>query len=806
MPPTAPYDRQTFLLQLGDRIRDLADADAIVETTVDALGVHLGASRVVYAEIDADGHTARVVADWSDGSLPSLVGEHTLDPFGDALARQWRAGRAARIDDVANDHRVEISAGRAMYEGLGVAASMCTPLLRHGRLAAMIAVDSVVPRTWTDAEFVLLQEVAERTREAVERAIAEAAGRESEARYRMLFDSIAQGFCTIDVLFDDAGTPCDYRFVEVNASFTRQTGMHDAIGRTMLEYAPDHEQVWFDTYGRVATTGVPESFEAQARALGRWYEVYAFRVGEPEQRRVGVLFNDISDRRLAELALRESELRLSTLVEGIPQLVWRARSGGDATWTSPQWGAFTGQGFDASLGQGWLDVVHPDDREASMQAWSRASKLGLHTVDHRIRRADGTWVWHATRARPLRDSSGEIVEWLGTTTDVQRLMELQEEKDRLVAQLAEADRRKDEFLATLAHELRNPLAPLTNAVQVLGMVGGDAERIEQMRRMIERQLRHMARLVDDLLDVSRISRGQVTLRRRGFDLVQVVRGAVESCQPLVDAQEHALVLDLPDTAVPVLADETRIAQAVANLVNNAAKYTPRGGHLRVQLRRGAGTTVEVVVADDGVGIPPELLPGVFEMFVQAPGARGNRHGGLGLGLAIARQMAEMHGGTLVGHSDGPGTGCTFVLTLPVCEEAMPAARDETCGHRPGALRVLVVDDNRDAADSMASLLRAMGHDVRVAYGGVDGLAQAGTFVPQIALLDIGMPDMDGHALARAIRALDVGPTMLLVALTGWGQHDDRERSRAAGFDEHVAKPIDVATLERLLARRQALPA
>ena len=298
----------------------------------------------------------------------------------------------------------------------------------------------------------------------------------------------------------------------------------------------------------------------------------------------------------------------------------------------------------------------------------------------------------------------------------------------------------------------------------------------------------------------------MTLRRRGFDLVQVVRGAVESCQPLVDAQEHALVLDLPDTAVPVLADETRIAQAVANLVNNAAKYTPRGGHLRVQLRRGAGTTVEVVVADDGVGIPPELLPGVFEMFVQAPGARGNRHGGLGLGLAIARQMAEMHGGTLVGHSDGPGTGCTFVLTLPVCEEAMPAARDETCGHRPGALRVLVVDDNRDAADSMASLLRAMGHDVRVAYGGVDGLAQAGTFVPQIALLDIGMPDMDGHALARAIRALDVGPTMLLVALTGWGQHDDRERSRAAGFDEHVAKPIDVATLERLLARRQGLPA
>ena len=506
MPP-ATNDRQTFLLQLVDRIRDLADATAIVEVTVAALGAQFGASRVVYSEIAADGRTAQVVADWNDGSLPSLVGEHRLDPFGDALARQWHAGRAARIDDVANDRRAEIVAGREMYRGLGVAASMCAPLLRHGRLAAMIAVDSVVPRAWSDAEFQLLQEVAGRTREAIERALAEAAGRESEARYRMLFDSIAQGFCTIEMLFDDAGAPCDYRFVEVNASFTRQTGMHDAVGRTMREFAPDMEQTWFDTYGRVATTGVPEAFEAQARALGRWYEVYAFRVGDPAQYRVGVLFNDISDRRRAELALRESELRLSTLVEGIPQLVWRARSGGDATWTSPQWRAFTGQSLEASCGQGWLDVVHPDDREASMQAWSRAPKIGLHSVDHRIRRADGAWVWHSTRARPLRDSSGEIVEWLGTTTDIQRLMELQEDKNRLVAQLAEADRRKDEFLATLAHELRNPLAPLTNAVEVLGMAAGDPERVEQMRRMIERQLRHMARLVDDLLDVSRITRG-----------------------------------------------------------------------------------------------------------------------------------------------------------------------------------------------------------------------------------------------------------------------------------------------------------
>ncbi len=666
--------RQTFLLQLGDLIRGLDAPAAIAAAATKALAAHLGVARVIYAEVDADGSVARMLAEQGDGTLPPLPVRMPLTSFGPVPVERWRAGRSSRSDDVAADPREGIAESRDAYAAYGIAATICSPLLRGDRLAAIVAAHASAPRRWAHDEQVLLQEVAARTSEAIDRARAEDAERESQVRYRQLFDSIDQGFCLIDMIHDADGNPVDYRFIETNAAFVRQTGLEDAVGRTIREFAPAHEPHWFEFYGRIARTGVPEAFEAPASAIGgRWYDVFAFRAGAPELGRVGVLFKDITERR----------------------------------------------------------------RVAA-------------------------------------------------------------EKDQLVQQLAEADRRKNEFLATLAHELRNPLAPLTNAAHVIGLAAGDPPRVEAMSRMIERQLRHMVRLVDDLLDISRISRGQITLRRTTFDLAQAVRVAVETSRPLIDTQAHALEIVLPERPVHVLADETRLSQAISNLLNNAAKYTPRGGHLRLEVHLRGDDHVDVVVQDDGVGIPAELLPEMFEMFAQAPGSRGRSQGGLGLGLAIARRMAELHGGTLVARSDGAGTGSTFTLTLPTT--AAGVAVEPSPATRTSAVRVLVVDDNRDAADSMASLLRAMGHESRAAYSGAEGLALAREFRPQLALLDIGMPEMDGHQLARAIRAQDWGARMTLAALTGWGQLEDRERSHAAGFDAHVAKPMDGATIQRLLAK------
>jgi PAS domain S-box-containing protein len=404
-------------------------------------------------------------------------------------------------------------------------------------------------------------------------------------------------------------------------------------------------------------------------------------------------------------------------------------------------------------------------------------------------------------ARPLVDRDGQVRGSVGAFLDITELNKVQQA-------LIEADQRKDEFLATLAHELRNPLAPLRNAVELLRRAGGDAALLEKARSMMERQVGQMVRLVDDLLDISRITRGKIQLRKERVELAAVVRSAVEAARPLIEAQAHELTVTLPPQPLYLDADPTRLAQVFSNLLTNAAKYTEKGGHVWLTAERQGGEAV-VSVRDTGMGIAADYLPHVFEMFSQAAPALERSQGGLGVGLALVRGLVELHGGTIEARSGGPGLGSEFIVRLPVAQRPAQVAQEpsgdgQKCRSVPKC-RILVVDDNRDTADSLAIMLRLAGHDIHTAYDGLEGLQAAATFRPDVVLLDIGLPRMNGYEAARHIREQPWGKGMALIALTGWGQDEDKRRALEAGFDHHLTKPVDALTLEKLLALITSVP-
>ena len=407
-----------------------------------------------------------------------------------------------------------------------------------------------------------------------------------------------------------------------------------------------------------------------------------------------------------------------------------------------------------------------------------------------IVRADGEVRFVQNDVEPLYDRHGDVCGCVSVCLDMT-------ERKQVESVLREADRRKDEFLATLSHELRNPLGPIRNALELLRRAGSDPSLSERALAIMERQVRQLVRLTDDLLDVSRITRNRIELRRDRIDLRAAIRSAVETIEPLSEAAAHTLTLDLPDEPLWVDADFTRVAQAFANLLNNAVKYTDRGGRIAVAAVIDAGQVV-VTLADNGIGIEPALLPGIFDMFVQVDQGSSRARSGLGIGLALARRLIELHDGRIDARSEGAGTGTTFTVRLPIVAAASEAPPLPGTARAASRCRVLVAEDIPDAAEMMRLMIECMGHEVRVAADGVQALEIARAFAPQIALLDIGMPRMDGYEAARQIRTV-LGPAVILVALTGWGQEQDQQRAYAAGFDHHVTKPAEPEVLEALIA-------
>jgi PAS domain S-box-containing protein len=445
-------------------------------------------------------------------------------------------------------------------------------------------------------------------------------------------------------------------------------------------------------------------------------------------------------------------------------------------------------------------IINEETREPvdnpAMRALQEGRVIGLanHTL---LISKDGTERAIDDTAAPIRDAEGNVVGCVLVFRDIGPLKQANQA-------LREASRRKDEFLATLAHELRNPLAPIRNSLQILKMQHVDPETVQESREVMERQVHHMVRLVDDLLDVSRVMRGKIELRKEPVELATIVARAVETAQSLIEAQEHRLDISLPSESLRLDVDPVRLAQVVGNLLTNSAKYTQAHGHIWLTAHR-EGKQAVLQIRDNGIGIAPDILPHVFELFVQADHSSTRAQGGLGIGLTIVKNLVEMHGGSVAVRSDGLGKGSEFEVRLPL----LMTKRREPHGNRqderqvrhpiPGH-RLLVVDDNQDSARSLAMLLRLEGHEVQIAHDGPAALELAKSYGPEMVLLDIGMPGMDGYEVARKLRQQSGLETVVLAALTGWGQEDDRRRTAEAGFDHHLVKPIEPTVLQKLLAR------
>ncbi len=635
-------------------------------------------------------------------------------------------------------------------------------------------------------------------RDITDRKHADEALRESEAKYRTLFDSIDEGFCIIEVLYEE-GRPADYRFLEVNPAFERQTGIVGAAGRRIREIAPGHEAHWFEAYGRVAAGGEPARFQGAAEALGRYYDVYAFRVGAPEQRRVAILFNDITARQRAEAALRHRTAQFQELLDRAPMGVYLVDADLRVVEVNPAARPVFG-GVPDLIGRDFDEVIHLLWEDGYADEVAGLFRRTLET---------GESYFTPERAERRRDRGAtEYYEWRidritlpdGRFGVVCYFRDVSERVHREEA-LRDADRRKDEFLAMLGHELRNPLAALRSLTEVLRHHKPDGDGLERAHAMMDRQVGHLMRLVDDLLDVSRITRGLVEIRKEPVNIGDVADQAVEMANPAVEGRGHELNLSLPRKALRVEGDATRLTQVIFNLLNNAAKYTDPGGKIWLTVERVDGEAV-VRVRDNGSGMKADLVPRVFDLFTQGERTLDRSQGGLGLGLALVKRLVEMHGGAVEARSEGPGKGSEFVVRLPALppelEKPQPARAPGPPRATAQVARALVVDDNFDVAESMTWLLEGLAREIKMVHSGTAALELVPEWRPDIILCDIGMPGMDGYETCRRLLQVPGTEKVLIAAVSGYGSEEDRQRSKEAGFNRHLVKPIGRTTLEELV--------
>jgi PAS domain S-box-containing protein len=790
--------RREFLAGLGERLRDLPDVAAVADEATRSLGAYLGVAQVGYGVIDHDeaGALVMVERDWNDGRIASVVGTWRMDDFGPEFVSDMKGGRTVAIPDVTRDPRTGAPPVAAAYEGIGTRAILDVPLVKDGRMVALLFVHHPEPRDWTPGDVAVAEEVAERLWAAVGRARAEAALRESEERFRLMADSI-----------------------DHMVWVTRPDGYHEYYNRRWYEYTgvpdgstdgeawngmfhPDDQERAWDRWRRSLASGEDYEIEYRLRHHGgeyRWNLGRARPLRDAEGRIVKWFgtCTDIHDFKLTQEALGRREREFRTLADNTPDILSR--------YDRELRHLFVNAAVEKATGLRAERFIGRTNRELGMPShlcdlWDAAIRRAFEHgqpegVEFRYDAPDRTRHF-SSRFVPEFGPCGEVESVLGVTADVTERKQMEEA-------LRDADRRKDEFLATLAHELRNPLAPIRNGLQILRMAGGDPGVTETAREMMERQLAHMVRLVDDLLDISRVSRGKVELRRERVALKSVIDNAVEASRPFLESGRHTLSVTLPDEVVYLDGDPTRLAQVVGNLLNNAAKYTPDGGHVELSAAVESGRAV-IRVRDDGSGIPAEMLPHIFEMFTQVGRTLDRAQGGLGIGLSLVKRLAEMHGGSIVAESPGVGLGSTFTVRLPVATPPSDKDGNRPPRRRPGrrtdgpSYRVLVVDDSEDSARSFAMVLELNGHEPRVVHDGPEALRVAPLFAPDVVFLDIGMPVMDGYEVCRRLRASELGPRLTIVALTGWGAEGDKERTRAAGFDLHLVKPVDPDRIEAVL--------
>jgi PAS domain S-box-containing protein len=638
-----------------------------------------------------------------------------------------------------------------------------------------------------------VEAVAGITRDVTERKRQEESLRQGEELLRLATDAAELGVWVWDVAEDRVTWEND-RPYEI-FGLDRSAGPVNAA-RFRDEFVhPDDAGAFGSAVERAVRTGDRFYFQGRLRRPNgevRWVEF----TGRPVRTDNGLPLRmhgtaaDITERTRAEAEAARLAERLRLALDAGDLGTWEWDPATDEMITSDRasemYGTTPGVPYSREDGR---RLIHPDDRERAREAAARAvAEKTAYDIEYRL--ADRP-VWISAHGRGVYDAAGNLVRVYGVVQDVT-------ERKRTELELREQDRKKDDFIALLAHELRNPLAPIRNGLQVLRLGGGNPDAVTRARDMMDRQLTHMVRLIDDLLDVSRINRNKMELRRARVTLTDVLANAVETARPAVDAAGHELTISLPATPVVLDADMTRLAQVFSNLLTNSAKYTPKGGKVWLSAVR-TGEHVEVSVRDTGIGIPPKSLPTIFDMFSQVDRSVEKTTGGLGIGLALVKGLVEMHGGSVSAASDGEGRGSVFTVTLPLATGV--SGGEAVVGAQPSApaRRILVVDDNRDGAESMADMLGLLGHEVRTAFDGLEAIEAAEAFRPDVVLMDVGMPRLNGLDATRRIREQGWGKDVAIVALTGWGQEGDRDRSREAGCDAHLVKPVNVSDLQQVLA-------
>ena len=561
---------------------------------------------------------------------------------------------------------------------------------------------------------------------------------------------------------------------------------------------PDHELKVATAEGRFEDEG----WRVRKDGSRFWASVVITALRDDSGKLIGFskITRDVSDRRLYEEALRQTEERFRLLVESVadyaiymvdPEGIVTSWNTGAQRIKGYSREEIVGKHFSRFFVQADIDAGKPWDELA------RARRAGRAEDESWRLRKNGERFWARVVVSPVHDGQGHLRGFAKVTQDLTERRHAQD--------LEKAAKNVNEFIGMLAHELRNPLAPIRNAVHIMARLAPGDPGHEAMRQTIDRQSAHLKRIVDDMLDITRITRGGLRIEHSPVELAEVVRRAVEMSAPGIEAGRHALEIDLPGPALTIDGDAHRLTQLLGNLLNNSARYTPPGGRIRVSGAR-EGMWAIVSVRDTGRGIEPQVIDRIFDMFVQGRAPLQRVGGGLGIGLALARSIAELHGGTLEAHSEGEDKGSEFVLRLPLLESARaaPAAEQRSAEAAAAPLvprRILVVDDNVDAATTLHLLLRSLGHETCVVHDGVKALKMAVEFRPDVVLLDIGMPGLDGYEVARRLHALKKERRFRIVAVTGWGQESDRARSREAGFDLHLVKPVDARTLQRALEEK-----
>jgi PAS domain S-box-containing protein len=793
-------DRETFRSAFSDATRDLTDQQALKRVASLLLGLHLRVNRVMYGEVVGEENV--VIGPSYVNGVHLIEGSYRLEDYGPSQVTTLRSGDNVVVSDMRSDDGYSDSE-KAACARMEIVANLGIPILKNGRLVAVLGVHQNAPRHWTPEDMAIAREIAERTWSAVEHARSEGKLQAKELQLSQMLQIMPS--------FSAVLTGPTFVFQLANQSyFDLVKRGPEIIGKTVLEAIPElADQPFPALLEEVYRTG--KAFEAKSMvvrlssgsggSLTDSFVDFAYLPLREADGQVSSIFIHGVDRTAevrATQGLGQRERELRSVTENTPDMLTRFDRQFRHVFVNSVAETLTGHPIAGMLGKTHRQLDVP---KSLCDQWERAIR---HVFDHGVHTAlefslhtphDGLRHF-SCRLVPEFNERGQVESTLGVTHDIT-------DRRAYEQRLLEQDVRKDEFLATLAHELRNPLAPIRTGLQVLKLAPG-ADVAARTLPVMERQVGQMVRLIDDLLDVSRISSGKIVLKRERVAFQEIAAAALEASRPLIDAAGHSLTIDWPNDAVWLDADPTRLAQILSNLLTNSAKYMRPGGQIIFSARRQAESVV-ISVLDTGMGIPTDMLYTVFDMFTQINRTLDRSQGGLGIGLSLVKTLVEMHGGSVQAASGGIDRGSEFTVCLPTASALAPRAPAPVARPVPAPIviaghRILVVDDNVDAAETMVMLLDLAGHDARPAFGGQEALDAARAFRPDVVFLDIGLPGMNGYEVARRLLADPATAATKLIALTGWGTEEDVRKSKIAGFHAHLTKPVDPDAVEAMLSR------